>query len=51
MALARLAREISHALISKSALTLAQPKKEVKGKSALFDWAVGRLARENRDHA
>lgn len=35
-------------LNSKSALSLAQLKKEVKGNSPLFDWAIGWLAREDK---
>jgi len=37
---------IWQALEGKGALSLAQLKKEVKGKSPLFDWAIGWLARE-----
>jgi len=40
------AGEIWHALNEKGELSLAQLKKEVKGKSPLFDWAIGWLARE-----
>jgi Winged helix-turn-helix domain (DUF2582) len=42
------AGSIWHALDGKSALTLAQLKKEVKGESPLFDWAIGWLAREDK---
>ncbi len=43
-----LAGVIWQALDGKSALALAQLKKEVKGKSPLFDWAIGWLAREDK---
>ncbi len=43
---------IWHVLNSKGALSLAQLKREVKGKTPLFDWAIGWLAREEDcDHA
>ena len=42
------AGEIWHALNEKGELSLAQLKKEVKGKSPLFDWAIGWLAREDK---
>ena len=42
------AGSIWHALDGKSALTLAQLKKEVTGESPLFDWAIGWLAREDK---
>ena len=39
---------IWQALNSKRKLSLAQLKREVKGKSPLFDWAIGWLAREDK---
>ena len=39
---------IWQALNSKRELSLAQLKREVKGKSPLFDWAIGWLAREDK---
>jgi len=39
---------IWHALHTKGELSLAQLKKEVKGKSPVFDWALGWLAREDK---
>jgi hypothetical protein len=42
------AGEVWHALNEKGELSLAQLKKEVKGKSPLFDWAIGWLAREDK---
>ena len=42
----KLAGEICHALNSK--LSLAQLKKDVKGKTPVFDWAIGWLAREDK---
>ncbi len=39
---------IWHALKSKGDLPLPQLKREVKGKSPIFDWAVGWLAREDK---
>jgi Winged helix-turn-helix domain (DUF2582) len=42
------AGSIWHALDGKNTLTLAQLKREVKGTSPLFDWAIGWLAREDK---
>jgi Winged helix-turn-helix domain (DUF2582) len=42
------AGEIWHALDSTGELSLAQLKKDVKGRTRLFDWAVGWLAREDK---
>jgi Winged helix-turn-helix domain (DUF2582) len=42
------AGEIWHALSSKDELSLAQLKTEVKGKSPVFDWVIGWLAREDK---
>ena len=39
---------IWQALDGKGALTLARLKKEVKGKSPVFDWAIGWLTREDK---
>ena len=39
---------IWHALTTKGELSLAQLKKDVKGKLPLFDWAIGWLAREGK---
>ncbi len=39
---------IWNALNGRNELSLAQLKKEVKGKSPLCDWAVGWLAREDK---
>ncbi len=39
---------IWEALSAKGELSLAQLKKEVKGKTPLFDWAIGWLAREEK---
>jgi Winged helix-turn-helix domain (DUF2582) len=39
---------IWQALHSQGELSLAQLKREVKGKSPLFDWAIGWLAREDK---
>ena len=39
---------IWHALTTKGELSLAQLKKDVKGKPPLFDWAIGWLAREGK---
>jgi hypothetical protein len=36
------------ALNTRGELTLAQLKKEVKGKPPIFDWAIGWLAREDK---
>jgi winged helix-turn-helix protein DUF2582 len=44
----KVAGEIWHALNSKGELSLTQLKKDVKGKTPLFDWAVGWLAREDK---
>ena len=37
---------IWHALHTKGELSLAQLKREVNGKTPVFDWALGWLARE-----
>lgn len=39
---------IWQALNSKGELSVAQLKREVKGKSPIFDWAIGWLAREDK---
>ncbi len=39
---------IWHALNDKSDVSLATLKKEAKGKSPVFDWAIGWLAREDK---
>ena len=39
---------IWHTLDAKGELSLAQLKKEVNGKTPVFDWAVGWLAREDK---
>ena len=39
---------IRHALNDKGELSLAKLKKEVSGKTPVFDWAVGWLAREDK---
>jgi hypothetical protein len=39
---------IWHALDAKGDLSLAQLKKEVNGKTPIFDWAIGWLAREGK---
>jgi Winged helix-turn-helix domain (DUF2582) len=39
---------IWHALNDRGGLSLAKLKKEVNGKSPVFDWAVGWLAREDK---
>jgi winged helix-turn-helix protein DUF2582 len=39
---------IWHALDAKGELSLAQLKRELNGKTPLFDWAVGWLAREDK---
>jgi hypothetical protein len=39
---------IWHALNDKGELSLPRLKKNIKGKSPVFDWAVGWLAREDR---
>ena len=39
---------IWHALNTKGELSLAQLKKEVNGKTPVFEWAVGWLAREDK---
>ena len=39
---------IWEALNKKGALSLGQLKKEVKGKTPIFDWAIGWLAREEK---
>jgi hypothetical protein len=39
---------IWHMLDAKGDLSLAQLKKEVNGKTPIFDWAIGWLAREDK---
>ena len=39
---------IWHALNDRGELSLAKLKKEVNGKTPVFDWAVGWLAREDK---
>ncbi len=39
---------IWHALNDKGELSRAKLMKEVNGKTPVFDWAVGRLAREDK---
>ena len=39
---------IWHLLDTEGELSLAQLKKEVNGKTPVFDWAVGWLAREDK---
>ena len=39
---------IWHALNEKDELSLAQLKRKVNGKTPVFDWAVGWLAREDK---
>ena len=39
---------IWQALNTKGELSLAQLKKEAKGKTPVFDWAIGWLAREDK---
>ena len=39
---------IWHALNDRGELSLAKLKKEVNGKTPMFDWAVGWLAREDK---
>jgi hypothetical protein len=39
---------IWHALSDSGELSLAKLKKEVNGKSPVFDWAIGWLAREDK---
>ena len=39
---------IWQALSTKGELSLAQLKKEVHGKTSVFDWAIGWLAREDK---
>jgi hypothetical protein len=39
---------IWHTLDAKGDLSLAQLKKEVNGKTPIFDWAIGWLAREDK---
>ena len=39
---------IWQALNSKGELSLAQLKKEVKGKTPIFEWGIGWLAREDK---
>jgi len=39
---------IWHALDTEGEVSLAQLKKEVNGKTPVFDWAVGWLAREDK---
>lgn len=42
------AGEIWHVLDGRGGLSLAQLKKEAKGKTPVFDWAIGWLAREHK---
>ena len=42
------AGKIWHALDARGELPLAQLKKEVKGKTPVFDWAIGWLMREEK---
>ena len=39
---------IWNTLDAKGELSVAQLKKEVKGKAPIFDWAIGWLAREDK---
>ncbi len=39
---------IWHALTARGELSLAKLKKEVNGKTPVFDWAIGWLAREDK---
>jgi hypothetical protein len=39
---------IWHALSDRGELSLAKLKKEVSGKTPMFDWAIGWLAREDK---
>ncbi len=39
---------IWHALNARGELSLAKLKKEVHGKTPVFDWAIGWLAREDK---
>ncbi len=39
---------IWHVLYAKGELSLAQLKKEANGKTPIFDWAIGWLAREGK---
>ncbi len=39
---------IWHALNTKGELSLADLKRQVKGKTPVFDWAIGWLAREDK---
>ena len=39
---------IWHILSDRGEVSLAKLKKEVKGKSPVFDWAIGWLAREDK---
>ena len=39
---------IWHTLDAKGELSLAQLKKQVNGKTPIFDWAIGWLAREDK---
>jgi hypothetical protein len=43
-----IAGNIWHALNERGGLSLAKLKKEVNGKTPVFDWAVGWLAREDK---
>jgi hypothetical protein len=43
-----IAGAIWHALNNKGELSLAQLKKEVNGKTPVFEWALGWLAREDK---
>jgi hypothetical protein len=42
------AGKIWHVLDARGELPLAQLKKEVKGKTSIFDWAIGWLLREDK---
>lgn len=42
------AGSIWHALNSKGELSLVRLKRTVKGKTPLFDWSIGWLAREDK---
>ena len=46
--IASIAGNIWHALNDRGELSLAKLKKEVNGKTPVFDWAVGWLAREDK---
>ena len=46
--IASTAGSIWHALNDRGELSLAKLKKEVNGKTPVFDWAIGWLAREDK---